>query len=291
MAPHERSTSFDATSTAADEKRRSVIDVWAQILTLRMASRPWMEPLLRWIGRSPAEVVATPESTLQAMDAAGVETALLSAWYGPEGDLISNAEVADQVAVAPERFRGLASADLSDPMKAVREIRRWVDGKRFVGVRIVPWLWGLPPNDRRYYPIYTACIDAGVPLCTQIGHTGPLRPSETGRLIPYLEEVMLDFPELTVVGGHVGFPWIDELTSLTVKFPNFHVDTSAYVLNRLPETFVRWMKGPGAGRVMFGTNWPMLAPQRCLDGLDSLQLDQKQQDAFLGRNARRVFRL
>ncbi len=58
--------------------------------------------------------------------------------------------------------------------------------------------------------------------------------SETGRLIPYLEGVLLDFPELVVVAGHVGFPWLDELVSLTVKSHNFHVDTSAYVLHRLP---------------------------------------------------------
>ena len=89
-------------------------------------------------------------------------------------------------------------------MGAVREIRRVVDGKRIVGVRLVPWLWDLPPNDRRYYPVYAACIETGVPFCTQIGHTGPLKRSETGRMLPYLEDVMLDFPELVVVGGHVG---------------------------------------------------------------------------------------
>ncbi len=265
------------------------IDVWAQITTERMARRPWLEPLLRWTGR-PGELLApTPASTLQAMDAAGVDVALLSAWYGPEGDLITNREVAEQIDAAPSRFRGLASADLNDPMQAVRELRRWLADRRFVGVRVVPWLWGLPPSDRSYYPLYVACIDAGVPLCTQIGHTGPLRRSDVGRLIPYLEDVLLDFPELKVVGGHVGFPWLDELMTLTIKFPNFYVDTSAYVLKRLPAEFVQWMKGPGAMRVMFGTNWPMLSPQRCLEGLDRLALNDEQRDDFLRGNARRVF--
>lgn len=265
------------------------IDVWAQITTERMAARPWLAPLLRWTGRSVEALAPTPASTLAAMDAAGVSLALLSAWYGPEGDLITNEEVARQIDAAPTRFKGLASADLREPMKAVRELRRWLGDRRFVGVRVVPWLWDLPPNDRRYYPIYAACIDAGVPFCTQIGHTGPLRRSETGRLIPYLEDVLLDFPELTVVGGHVGFPWLDELTTLGVKFPNFHVDTSAYVPKRLPPAFVQWMKGPGAKRVMFGTNWPMLSPQRCLEGLAALGLSAEQQQDFLGGNARRAF--
>ena len=268
-----------------------IVDVWAQITTERMAHAPWLATLLRWTGRTETSFLPTRDSTLAAMDAKSVDIALLSAWYGPEGPLISNEAVAEQVDAAPTRFRGLASADLRDPMGAVREIRRWVDGKRFVGVRFVPWLWDLPPNDRRYYPVYAACIELGVPFCTQIGHTGPLKRSECGRLIPYLEDVLLDFPELVVVGGHVGFPWLDELTTLTIKFPNFFVDTSAYSLHRLPKGFVDYMKGLGASRVMFGTNWPMLSHAQCLKGLDGLALSEKGREAFLSGNARRAFKL
>jgi len=265
------------------------VDVWAQITTERMARAPWLAPLRRW--QANTFVLQSPQSTLASMDAARVDIALLSAWYGPEGSLISNEEVAAQVEAAPTRFRGLASAVLRDPMGAVREIRTWVDGKRFVGVRLVPWLWDLPPNDRRYYPVYAACIELGVPFCTQIGHTGPLKRSECGRLIPYLEDVLLDFPELVVVGGHVGFPWLDEVTTLTVKFPNFFVDTSAYTLSRLPSPFVDYMKGLGRTRVMFGTNWPMIAHAKCLEGLDALGLSAEGRDAFLSANARRMFKL
>lgn len=267
------------------------IDVWAQITTPRMADQPWMKTLLRWTGQENDRPLPTPASTVAAMDVAGIDISLISAWSSPQGDLISNDEVDAQIGAAPTRLRGLACVDLNSPMEAVREIRRRVDGRRFVGVRIVPWLWDLPPNDRRYYPVYAACIEARVPFCTQIGHTGPLKRSDTGRLIPYLEDVLLDFPELVVVGGHVGFPWLDELTTLTVKFPNFHVDTSAYALHRLPPDFVAWMKGVGRSRVMFGTNWPMLSPEKCLEGLDGLGLTPEQSDAFLFGNARRVFNL
>ena len=268
-----------------------IVDVWAQITTERMARAPWLATLLRWTGRAGDPMAATVQSTIAAMDAGGVDVALLSAWHGPEGSLISNEEVATQIAASPGRFRGLASADLRDPMGAVRELRKWVDGKRFVGVRLVPWLWDLPPNDRRYYPVYAACIELNVPFCTQIGHTGPLKRSECGRLIPYLEDVLLDFPELVVVGGHVGYPWLDELMTLTIKFPNFHVDTSAYTLERLPRDFVDYMKGMGSRRVMFGTNWPMIAPAKCLAHLDALGLSAEGREAFLSGNARRVFRL
>ncbi len=270
----------------------NIIDVWAQITTPRMAKAPWLATLRRWTGQDGDNPwVPDVESTLAAMDEAGVDISLLAGWHGPEGSLISNEEVAANIDAAPERFRGLATVDLSQPMEAVRQIREWVDGDRFVGVRVVPWLWDLPPNDRRYYPIYTACCDLGVPFCTQIGHTGPLKRSETGRMIPYLEDVMLDFPELVVVGGHVGFPWLDELVSMAVKFPNFYVDTSAYALHRLPPSFVDFMKTLGADRVMFGTNWPMLTPAQCLRQLPALELGSEREMAFLHGNAQRVFKL
>ena len=274
-----------------DRLATRAIDAWAQVLTPRMANAPWLETLLRWTKQDHESVLPTVATTLSAMDAAGVTLALLSAWHGPGGSLISNDEVAEQVAQAPERLRGVASVDLSRPMDAVREVRRRAERGSFVGVRVLPWLWDLPPNDRRFYPVYAACIEAGVPFCTQIGHTGPLCRSEPGRLIPYLDDVLLDFPELVVVGGHVGFPWIDEVVSLALKYPNFYVDTSAYAVHRLPPAFVSFMRGPGAGRVLFGSNWPMIAPARCLEKLDTLGLSDEQRAGFLWRNAARVFKL
>jgi len=203
------------------------VDAWAQIPTARFLQAPWLASLMRWTGES-ADAVPTVDMHLAAMDAAGVATSLLSAWGAPGGMMISNDDVAAAIAEAPTRYRGLASVDLNDPVGAVREIRRCVTELGFVGVRVIPWLWDLPPNDRRYYPIYVACVELGVPFCTQIGHTGPLMRSEPGRPIPYLEDVLIDFPDLTVVGGHVGMPWIHEVLSLAYKFPNFHIDTSAY---------------------------------------------------------------
>lgn len=265
------------------------VDVWAQQPTARFMEAPWLETLRRWTGidRTPPRL----DDTVAAMDAAGVGVALLSAWGTPEGMLIANDDVAEAAAAHPDRFRGVASVDLRDPMGAVREVRRCVDDLGFVAVRVLPWIWDLPPDDRRYYPVYVACVEAGVPFCTQIGHTGPLCPSEPGRPIPYLDRVLLDFPELVVVGGHVGYPWVDEVLSLATKYPNFHIDTSAYVVERLPTPLVEYLRGRGRERVMFGTNWPMLTPRRCLEQLDALGLDDEARDLYLGGNARRVFKL
>lgn len=268
---------------------RDVVDVWAQHVDERLLGQPWLESLRRWTAAP--DTAPTLDQLLAEMDAREVDVALLSAWYGPHGPIVSNDEVVGFVQQAPDRFRGLAGFDLTDPVGAVRQVRRCVEELGFVGVRIIPWLWGLPPNDRRYYPVYVACVELGVPVCTQIGHTGPLLSSEPGRPIPYLEDVLLDLPDLTVVGGHVGEPWIREVLSLAMKFPNLYVDTSAYAVHRLPPELVRYLQGSGRSRVMFGSNWPMLSPARALERLDDLGLDDDIRQRFLGANARRVFGL
>lgn len=266
------------------------IDVWMQHPTQRFAAHPMFESLRRWMGVD--EIPALPlDFTIATMDAASVSKGLCAAWCGPQGWLITNDEVAEYIAEQPERLVGVATGDLSKPMEAVREVRRAINDLGFKAVRVVPWLWNLPPNDRRYYPLYALCCDLGVPFCTQIGHTGPLCPSEPGRPIPYLDQVLLDFPELVVIGGHVGYPWMEEVLSLARKYPNFYIDTSAYKLSRLPEPLVDYMRGRGQDKVMFGTNFPMITPEACLAGLNDLGLDEAATEKFLHGNAARVFNL
>lgn len=266
------------------------VDVWAQVPNEQFLAQPWMATVLRWT-RQPDLTPSSVEDMLSAYDASGVDRALICGWCGPSGVLISNDEVAATVAQAPDRFHGVAAVDLSRPVAAVRELRRAVLELGFVALRVVPWLWNLPPDDRRYYPLYAACVELGVPVCTQIGHTGPLCPSEPGRPIPYLDNVLLEFPDLVVVGGHVGHPWLDEVISLATKYPNFYIDTSAYAVHRVPATLMDYLRGRGRDRVLFGTNWPMLTPQRCLEHLDSLELDAETTRLYLGHNAVRVFGL
>lgn len=268
----------------------AIIDAWAQHPTVRMVEHDMFDSLRRWGAPLPTEQPPVA-ATVAAMDAGGVDIALISAWYGPEGVLISNDEVASFVAESDGRLVGVASVDLRKPVAAVRELRRAVNELGMKALRIVPWLWGLPPNDRRYYPLYAECVELGIPFCTQVGHTGPLRSSETGRPIPYLDDVALDFPELTIVGGHIGYPWTTEMIALATKYPNVYIDTSAYTVRRYPPELVSYLKKHGREKVLFGTNFPMITPDHALAGLDELALDNDVRELFLSGNARRVFQL
>ena len=267
-----------------------IIDAWAQHPTLRHTTDPMFDSLRRWTRTaSPTEELPV-SATLAEMDAGGVDRALISAWVAPRNVMISNDEVAGFVAESGGRFIGVGSVDISKPMAAVRDVRRCVQELGFKAIRVLPWLWEVPPTDRRFYPVYAACCELGVPFCTQIGHTGPLMPSEVGRPI-YLDQVALDFPELTIVAGHIGYPWTDEAIAVATKHENVFIDTSAYTARRYPPALVDFMRGHGRHKVLFGTNYPMITPAKALEGLDTLGLDEATRELFLAGNAQRVFSL
>ena len=272
-----------------------IIDAWAQHPTPRHIGDPIFDSLRRWMkggDMDPAEIVDIPVAyTLGAMDAGGVTHSLISAWEAPGRTMISNDEVAAFVAEGDGRLFGVGSVNIAKPVEAVREVRRCVNDLGFKAIRVLPWLWELPPTHARFYPVYAVCCELGVPFCTQVGHTGPLMPSEYGRPIPYIDQVALDFPELTIVCGHIGYPWTEEMVAVCSKHPNVHIDTSAYTVKRYPPELVRYMKGHGRDRVLFGTNWPMIPPSKALEGLDTLDLDDDTRALFLAGNANRIFNL
>ena len=138
-----------------------IIDAWAQHPTLRQMQDPIFDSLRRWTRSRLPEAELPVAATLAQIDAAGGDRALISAWHAPRRTLIGNDEVAGFVAQAPQRLVGVGSVDITRPMDAVREARRCVQELGFRAIRVLPWLFELPPTDRRYYPLYAACCDLG----------------------------------------------------------------------------------------------------------------------------------
>lgn len=270
-----------------------IVDAWMQHPTRRFLDQEMFASLRRWsAGEIPAGEIPI-EATVQAMDAGGVGFGLLTAWHSPrDGALISNDEVAGWVAAHPERFGALAAVPLDRPMQGVRELRRCVSDLGFLGLRMLPWIWDAPPTDRRFYPLYAACVELGVPFCTQVGHTGPLCPSEPGRPIPYIDQVAIDFPELQIVCGHIGYPWTEEMIAVARKHEHVYIDTSAYTSKRIPPELVAYMKtGSGRHKVLFGSNYPMIFHDHALADLATLELEPEVAELYLHTNAEHVFGL
>lgn len=280
-------------SESGIQHRPKIIDAWAQPALAQLRGKmPEIEHLFAKSGTAGMlEEGASPEALVSLMDRAGIDRLLLSAWHRPGEWVITNDEVAAIVRDFPDRFAGVAAVDLQRPLAAIRELERAVVELGMIGLRVLPWLWKLPPNDKLYYPLYIKCIELGIPFCTQVGHTGPMMPSEPGRPIPYLDEVALTFPELVIVGGHIGYPWTDEMISLAWKYPNVYIDTSAWLPRYYPAQLIHFMKTNGRDKVLFGTNFPMLDLQKCAAGARSLDLGELALANFLAGNAERVFRL
>ncbi|MGZ3443567.1 MAG: amidohydrolase family protein, partial [Polyangia bacterium] len=121
-----------------------VIDAWIQHPSPAFLRHPMFDSLRRWMGLQEVPDAIPPSFTVAALEAAGVARALVSAWWGPDGPLISNDEVASIVAVRPDLFVGVASVDLHRPMDGVRELRRAVREPGLRALRVLPWLWNLP---------------------------------------------------------------------------------------------------------------------------------------------------
>jgi len=273
--------------------KTSVIDVWAQPVwadrferipeIARLFEQSGSKDLLK-TGMSTAEIVAM-------MDRGNVEKLMLCAWCRPGKWIYTNDDVAGIVREYPDRFVGVATVDLGKPVEAVRELERAVVELGFKALRVVPWLWNRPPNDKLYYPLYVKCIELGVPFCTQVGHTGPLMPSEVGRPVPYLDEVALTFPELTIVAGHIGYPWTEEMIGLAWKHENVYIDTSAWLPRYYPFQLQQYMQTYGKTKVLFGSNFPQLRVDKCAEDARNLGLPEAIEALFLRENAVRVFKV
>jgi predicted TIM-barrel fold metal-dependent hydrolase len=96
---------------------------------------------------------------------------------------------------------------------------------------------------------------------------------------------------MRIVAGHIGYPWTEEAIAVATKHEHLYIDTSAYTIRRYPAAMVEFMRSHGRHKVLFGSNYPMLTPSQALDGLDTLQLDDRAEPLFLGLNAARVFQL
>lgn len=232
------------------------------------------------------------------MDAAGVDQICLTAWYRPGKVVFSNSEVAEYTRLHPTRIHGIASVNLLDPIAAITELDYYVKKEGFKGLRIVPWLWDLPPTDAHYWPLYAKCVELDIPFLSQVGHTGPLCPSEVGRPIPYIDAVALKFPALKIICGHIGYPWTAEMIAVAWKHENVFIDTSAYLPKYYPPELIHFANTTGQKKILFGTNFPQLSWAKCVDqaahylqGTSKAALRAHAIEDFMGGNARRVLKL
>ncbi|HTW86467.1 MAG TPA: amidohydrolase family protein, partial [Candidatus Binataceae bacterium] len=165
---------------------------------------------------------------LAKMDRAGIERSLLIAVRAGDLRVKGSFEIpyerVDQVCREhPDRFSGLAGVDPTRGMQGVRELERAVREYGFVGAHLYPHWFELAPDHARYYPYYAKCCELDIPIMMQVGqnliYQRDRRLPSVGRPIT-LDRVAIDFPELRLIGIHIGYPWTDEMISMAWKHQN-----------------------------------------------------------------------
>ncbi|MGN6127904.1 MAG: amidohydrolase family protein [Humibacter sp.] len=160
------------------------------------------------------------------------------------------------------------------------------------GVHILPSPYGLPPNDRWFYPLFAKCVELDLFVFTYIGMPGPLWPTYPNYPL-HLDDVCLAFPELTVVGHHIGDPWVGMMTHLAAKHKNLYICTSAWSPKRYPKELLEFMNGrwhaqPGAEKVIFGTDYPLINLSKAVTDARNLDLPEDVLEKFMYSNMKRI---
>jgi predicted TIM-barrel fold metal-dependent hydrolase len=269
--------------------------------------REGMDPNIeRWfVGKSPDLLGGvTPAQVVGRMDEGGVQIGLLNVSLGGDyvnphvggfGDTIdldafraSCQQVADACREFPDRFRGSCNIDPTQGMNAVRMVEIAVEEFDFRTVRVMGALVNLPPNHALMYPIYTKCIELGVPIVINVGVPGPLRFAKYQRPMD-LDEVLVTYPELTVVATHIGHPWHVETVALLQKHANFYLMTSGFAPRYIPDEVIHYMNTRGRERVMWASDYAILPFDRAVaEGL-ALPLREGVKRRYMRENALAVF--
>ncbi len=236
---------------------------------------------------------------LKKMDAAGIERALLIAVRAGDinkkhGFEMPYEYVHELCQKHPDRFSGLAGVDPYRGMQGVRDLEYAVKELGFVGAHLYPHWCELPPDHAKYYPFYTKCAELEIPIMMQVGHnlvySRERRLPSVGRPI-CLDQVAIDFPELTLIGIHIGVPWTDEMISMCWKHENIYTCGDAYAPKHWPQSFVHYANTYGQDKVLFGTDWPVIDPERAIKEIDDLGFRDESKQKMLRGNALRIFNL
>lgn len=172
--------------------------------------------------------------------------------------------------------------------ESLQEIERAVKEYDFKYVWLHTYSYGLGPNDKKFYPLYTKCLEWGIPVCLQTGQSAEVLPSEPGRPY-YTDEVAIDFPGLNIVLTHTGWPWVDEWISMLWRHPNVYGNIGAYYPKDLDPALVRFMDGRGRDKVLWATNGFGLT--RCKNEFLELPIRDETKKKVLRENAIKVFKL
>jgi uncharacterized protein len=210
---------------------------------------------------------------------------------------VSNEEIAEAAAAHPDVLIPFASVDPARP-GAADEVRRLIRDHGVKGFKFHPNLQAFFPNDRQAYPLYEAIAEAGLPALFHTGHSGigSGLPGGGGIRLKYsnpiyVDDVAADFPDMPIVLAHPSFPWQDEALSIAMHKREVYIDLSGWSPKYFPPQLVRYANTLLKRQVLFGSDFPMITPDRWLRDFEALEIDDDVRPLILKENAARLLGL
>ena len=210
----------------------------------------------------------------------------------------SNEEVAELCAANDDILIPFASIDPWKGKMAPREARRLIRDFGVRGFKFHPTFQGFWPNDPMAYPFYEVLEEEGVIALFHTGQTGVgsgMRGG-MGMRLKYsnpmaIDDVAVDFPDLRIIMAHPAFPWQEEALSVATHKPNVYIDLSGWSPKYFPEILVRYANTLLKTKMLFGSDWPAITPDRWLAGFAKAPFRDEVRPLILKQNAQRLLNL
>jgi predicted TIM-barrel fold metal-dependent hydrolase len=211
---------------------------------------------------------------------------------------VPNDEIAQAAHAHPDVLIPFGSVDPHLGRTAVREVHRLVGEQRVRGFKFHPTVQAFHPNDRMAYPVYEAIAEHGLVALFHTGQTGigAGAPGGGGLRLKYsnpmdVDDVAADFPEMRIVLAHPSFPWQDEALAVATHKPQVHIDLSGWSPKYFPPQLVQYANTLLADKVLFGSDFPMITPDRWLADFETLDIKPDVRPKILKHNAARLLGL
>jgi uncharacterized protein len=205
---------------------------------------------------------------------------------------LSNEEIAEAAAQHPDVIIPFGSIDPARGVAGIRAARRLVTEHGVRGFKFHPSFQAFEPNDRRHYPLYQELQDLGVPALFHTGQTGigSGLPGGRGIKLRYsdpmlLDDVAADFPGLTIIMAHPSVPWQDAAISVAQHKANVYIDLSGWSPKYFPPQLVRAANSQLKTKVLFGSDYPLLRPERWIKDFEQLEIRDEVKPLIMKQNA------
>jgi predicted TIM-barrel fold metal-dependent hydrolase len=237
------------------------------------------------------EYLAASDAMVAMMDAASVVQGVLGT--------VPNFAIGAIAKRHPGRVLGFPSMSPWDGMRGVKVLEEMVQDGQAHGLRVSSLYDQLPASDRRYYPLYAKCAELDLPVRIYAAMTyANDRPFDLGHP-QHIDQVAMDFPELRIIAGLGGWPWVMETVALVRRHPKLYVDTGAHRPKYLAapgsgwEPLMRYGNTVLQDKVMVGLSWIAFGTsmQEVIDEYRELPLKDAVKEKWMYGNAARFFGL